>query len=157
MNPIFDSRPSVKVGNRAFLVNNADKIRKVMRKNRLEYSNENNSDLINDMLSRIGINNDEIPGVHSHDMRFEIDKEFSQDEVGNVFDYWVRNVQEEDNQVEDIGFKFRGITEDYWLSRIIQKKEFEIDVERIREEVAGAESLLAELISTARNDMVAMI
>jgi hypothetical protein len=109
------------------------------------------------MLSRIGINNDEIPGVHSHDMRFEIDKEFSQDEVGNVFDYWVRNVQEEDNQVEDIGFKFRGITEDYWLSRIIQKKEFEIDVERIREEVAGAESLLAELISTARNDMVAMI
>ena len=156
LNPIFESRPSIKAGDRAFLINNARYIRKVMRKNRLSYQNRDNINFVNNMFNKIGIRNDRAPEVDYNDIRFEIDREFTVEEVENVYDYWVDNLRENDNHLDDIGFKFVGNYEDYWLSRIIQKQEFEIDVIRRQEEVVDAESLLSELIARTRDQILAL-
>ena len=157
LNPIFDSRPAVKSGNKEFLMRHAPFIRKVMRKNRLEYINDANVNFIGDMFRRIGMNNERIPDVDSSDIKFEIDMQFTEDEIEEVFDYWLENIQEDNNHFDDIGFKFTGNTDDYWLSRIIQKMEFELDVIRRQQEVVDAESLLSELIENSREQVIALI
>lgn len=157
LNPIFESRPSVKTADRSFLVNNARNIRKVMRKNRLSYQNQENINLVNNMFNKIGIRNDHVPEVDYNDIRFEIDREFTQEEIESIYDYWVDNLQEDNNYLDDIGFRFTGNSEDYWLSRIIRKQEFEIDVIRRQEEVVDGESLLSELIAQTRVNILALL
>lgn len=156
LNPIYESRPSVKAGSRHYLINNALSIRKVMRKNRLIYQNQDNINFVNNMFNKIGIKNDRTPKVDYNDIKYEIDRGFTVEEVETVYDYWIENMRENDNHLDDIGFKFTGNHEDYWLSRIIQKQEFEIDVIRRQEEVVDAESLLSELIARTRTQILAL-
>ncbi|MEX0597391.1 MAG: hypothetical protein WD512_12930 [Candidatus Paceibacterota bacterium] len=157
LNPIFDSRPAVKTGDREFLRRNAQFIRKVMRKNRVNYVNRENLNFVGNLFRRIGINNDVLPEVDFHDVKFEIDREFTEVEIVEIFDYWLQNIQEDNGHFDDIGFKFTGNSDDYWLSRIIQKMEFEIDVIRRQEEVVEADSLLTELIAETREHVLALV
>lgn len=154
LSPQFNSRPKTDQGNLNYLLSRQEDIRKVMKKSVLTYENEQESISTFFQFLRIGVDN--VPAQDLFTVKYEVDFNPDEDAVRDLYSSWEEEILKSDNDWEDIGVQFKGNESDYWFSRILKKKEYDIDVEWESEAVVNANSLLQSL-KAERGNIVEMI
>jgi hypothetical protein len=147
--PRFTSVPSRTEGQIDLIRERRPHIRKIIRKNRL------GDDLVGDVpltwkqtiLRELGLNDpantEEDEGLKT---KYEVSYEPNEGELDDIIENWEEN-HDEGSRWHDVGFRFKGqSSKTYWLSNSLIKQERDLDVDRINEEVVGANSLLQEIL-----------
>lgn len=141
LHPYFRSKLIRLPGSDDFIINSYASIKKVIRRAALSYSYEEDLNLFEKLMKKLGI-------ADPSAMRENLEVEFlmkttpTRDEVVEMIDEWRSS---HSTTWDDIGFVFNGNVQPHWLSHEVPKKEVEIDVERYNEELVDTEILLNTL------------
>ncbi|PWN06708.1 hypothetical protein [Rhodohalobacter mucosus] len=145
--PKFHSMPMRESGSLGFLLSNSERIYKVLRKNKLSHRSR---ELKNRLFEEVGIleRENNVDADNEYKVKYELDISPTQENIRSVYDYWSQNIdgeRDDSNYWSDIGFKISGESGDYWLSSLLKKGSFDLNIQRHEEEVVVASSLLGVL------------
>lgn len=130
-----------KPGNRQYLFDNAQFIRKIICKSSLKLSRPEDLADWQRFLTNVRLRRAE-PNDESVKIKYEVGASLSRAELNELVHDWD---QQHERQWDDYGFKIRGEKIIHWLSHSIARDEFQVEVQRDNAEVVNAQSLLREL------------
>ncbi|WP_441000409.1 hypothetical protein [Fodinibius sp. SL11] len=140
----FQSSPKRQEGQIEYLRNRHNDIFKIIRKDDLNYTIENERNLFQNLFSQMGImnlGNDFIE--EEHKIKYEVNYQPSLDQLNSTIDFW-RETHE--GNWDDIGFKLSGESgETYWLSSSLAKVTYPLNIDRLNPEVVEGSSLLSAI------------
>lgn len=85
-------------------------------------------------------------------LRYRMTTPVTEQDVNEIIEAWESSPNK---QWDDYGFVFRGSSEIHWLSNVIARKEFELDIDRLNDEVVDLLSLLKAL-NEHRTELLAL-
>ena len=143
LHPQFYSSVFRKSGHIEYLKKNRQKIRKVVRKNTLNFSTPEHVEFWQKLTRfAFGIRNRASQSEEIH-IKQEIDLKPTEKELDEIVEHWEK---EHESKWDDVGFNLQGDPNIQWLSHAFAKDVIDLDVERQNEEVIDAASLLKALM-----------
>ncbi len=139
--PQFKTALLRKPGPIDFLLERAEKIRKVSKKEVLKIAERPKRVWWQSLLVNLHV---QPPATRPHEVKvnYEIEVDgLSADQLQNIVDAW----QAEDQDANNYGFDLKGDGKTYWLDRAFVKDTVTINVQRKNDELVEAESLLEAL------------
>lgn len=139
--PRFRTEIYQKPGEHQFLLNSADKIRRVHRKTALDLRAHQTLAGYQKVLTVLGLRKPahHTDTVHVH---FDADVRLSQAEVQAIISEWKKD---HDREWDDYGFDISGENKVFWISRSFARDTFDLEVTREHEALVQAGSLLDAL------------
>jgi hypothetical protein len=150
LSPKFKSRLYKKAGQIDFIKNNYIRIRKIIRKETINFSVERELALWQTLLKGIGISNPTSSDTESERFKFELNHTPSENELEDIIDSWESN-ERSLTKWNDLGFKLEGETKPRWLSHSLARSEFPLAIERENDEIVNAPALLQQLIANQQD------
>ncbi|WP_230954797.1 hypothetical protein [Burkholderia gladioli] len=148
--PKFKTIAFVKDGQRQYILDNAARIKRVMRRGHLTVENQVQRSQWEGIVSFFrGVRADNHPVVADKSVFIEMEYQPTVAELREIF---AREDENEERRMwDDVGFKFQGEgTKEYWLRRALASDSFSIPVERTNEEVVDLEALAGSLNDNRR-------
>lgn len=140
--PRFESAPLTVPGPVEFIRQNRERIRKVIRRNKLSFSVPNERNMLLRLLSLQSVGNAEVhQGIVK--TRYEVNIRLSDEELEALIGEWERHG--DDAKWQDVGFVVDGDAKIHWLGRAYCRTEIEVNVEPDGAGIVDAQALLAEL------------
>lgn len=136
--PRFHTELLKNPGERQFLLDNANNITKVIRKEELDLSQEETLTLWQKMLRQSGLSNPQTPPIRPR-ITYDIPFNPTVTDIESMFATWEEGAESNWN---DLGVKMRSSPEIHWISHTLAKMEFDINVERINEEIVSSTSII---------------
>lgn len=142
LSPRFRTQLLRKPGLHDFILNNADKVRKVLRKTTLKLDRP---EQLSSWQQFLGWTHMREPQIRPDQVKvqYELPAAVSRPDVEAMIGDWNAGHERE---WDDYGFKMQGSAQTpYWLSHSLARKEFDLDVRRNSLEVVNSDSLLLAL------------
>lgn len=141
LNPRFRPQLLRKPGAHDFILNNADAVRKIVRKTALDLDRPEQLDRWQRLMEWTHLRQanqqpDEVK------VQYELPVQVSREDIEAIIEDW--NAGHE-RQWDDYGFKLKGNPKPHWLSHSLARSDFDLDITRNDLEVVNAESLLKAL------------
>lgn len=138
--PCFDARILRKSGELQLILDNYSKIRKIIRKSRLDLNIQQDLNFFQKMIQKLGIEN--FNGEQENNaLRFYYEIPFtpSQLEIREI----INNAKRDGlSSINDVGFQFKNDTRTYWLSNSIIKYEEKIEIEEENFEIIDLNNIM---------------
>lgn len=138
----FSTMQLRKPGNREHILNNVEKISKVIKKESLNLSAKEDRSLWQSLLRQATLSIPEQAPVEPR-ISYVLPFKPSVEDVNNIFDEWEGN---HETKWDDIGFKIHGDV--CWVSHTLARGELDLEVQREGPETVSTESLLTALIKS---------
>lgn len=142
--PQFNSFLYKKIAEIDYLRSQREQIRKIIRKDQLYFSVQQDRQWWQTMLSTLGVSEPHQPVEESLKFKFEVNHCPSEEELNEIIAAWLQ--ESSHTKWEDTGFRLEGESQIRWLSYSLAKAEVNLDILRDNEEVVNAESLLEKLV-----------
>jgi len=129
-------------GQKQFMLDNVERITKVIRKETLDLTQRETLSLWQKMIRQAGLSSPPVTPVKpriSYDLPFQP----TADDIENMFDTWEAAAE---SKWDDFGVVIKGHQDVYWVSHTLARKEFDLDVERDNDEVVNSISLIDALL-----------
>ncbi|QPS09650.1 hypothetical protein I6G66_06410 [Delftia acidovorans] len=140
--PRFQSEPFRKPGEHDMLLKNYSRITKVLRKTTLELQTPEDLDFWQSAWRKI--RGRAIPAqIDPVSISYEISTVLSKKDVQDIIDHSATDTETWD----DIGFMLKNDQTPHWLSKSFARDTFDIQVQRVNEEIVNLDELLKELDS----------
>lgn len=156
--PYFRSSEWRKNGNMEFIRNSRPEIRKMLRRDVLNFSYEESVSLWQRIWRNVsgGDSHPQLQG--DHHLSFEVDFTPSEDDLNKIINQWEaeRGDSGSSHKFQDIGFKLHGEQKVHWLSNSVASELFDLDVQFTDGPLVGSETLLAKL-SGKRRTILALL
>lgn len=136
--PRFFTELFKKPGKKQFLIDNVNNITKVIRKEELDLSQTETLTIWQKLIRQAHLSNPQTLPIRPR-ITYDIPFNPTVGDIENMFAAWE---DEAHSSWDDFGVKMRGSQEIYWVSHALARMEFELDIERINEEVVSATSLI---------------
>lgn len=150
--PHFWSSPKKKLGQLEFLRNNRTRFIKIIRKSILHSSNVDDQTLWEKLLNEIGIIN---TPVFDGELRVKSELPFSPtaQQLEEIIQEWE---EESGSKWVDVGFELRGENDVKWLSHALVKATINMDIDRDRNGVISADSIISA-VSVHRTQLLGLL
>lgn len=144
----FTTMPLRNPGNREHILNNVEKISKVIKKETLNLAAKEDKSFWQSCLRKAVLSAPDMPPVEPR-ISYELPFKPTAEDVNNIFDGWEA---EHDTKWDDVGFKIYGDV--CWVSHTLARGEINLEVERESLETVSSESLLSALIKNKNKLML---
>ena len=145
--PYFRSSEWRKSGNLDFLKANRSDIRKMLRRDVLNFNYEERIALWQRLWRNVsgGDNHPQLQG--DHHLSFEVDFTPSEAELNKIIGQWETEHAQSGNtnKFQDVGFKLHGEQKVHWLSKSVASELFDLDIQFTDAPLVNTETLLAKL------------
>ena len=138
-------------GQKQFLLDNIDKITKVIRKEVLDLTHGDELTFWQKMLRQAGLSNPPTLPIKPR-ISFEVPFKPTSADINNLFQEWEEGGE---NKWDDFGIKLSGDQEIHWVSHTLARRRFDLAVERDNAEVVNSQSLIDALL-THRQQILAL-
>lgn len=153
LSPSFRSQLLRKLGEIELIKQKRATIRKVIRKSVLDMEIEEERSLMQRMMQKIGIGDNENNGNNSLNVKYSFPYTPSHDGIDAIIEH---AMEEGLSWTNDVGFQMVGANDVIWLSNSIVKHEISLDIERDNDEIVNLQSLATQL-TNQRNIIVNII
>ncbi len=143
--PHFRAAAWKKNGNLDFIRQQRPDIRKLVRKDELNFSFQESVSLWQRIWRNVA-GEDASPQLDgTHRLSLEIDFTPTEVELEKVIEHWEEDQQNTVGQYQDVGFKLHGDQKTHWLSKALASEVFELDITYASGPLADTDVLLTQL------------
>lgn len=145
--PSFKSTEFRKPGNHSFIRSNRQQIRKLVRRDLLQFQYVENLSLWQALYRNFSGESSKPVRTGEHEIQYEVEYTPTSGELEQVINHW-QNERDADGSVQafqDIGFKLQGDSKVHWLSSSLASEKVALDVRFQNHAVVDTELLLKEL------------
>lgn len=141
VSPRFRTRLIKHPGKHEYILRNFDRISRVERSMLLRLNKASDLEMWQKLIRFTNMHK---PAQQPEKMRlkYRLTTEVTEQDVRAMIDSWNEGAEK---QWDDYGFVFRGSSDIHWLSHSLARKEFDLEVNRMNDEVVEPESLLKAL------------
>ncbi|MFZ2168467.1 MAG: hypothetical protein WAW61_02405 [Methylococcaceae bacterium] len=150
--PRFKTELLKNPGEKQFLLDNINNITKVIRKEELDLSQGETLNLWQRLIRQARLSNPQTSSITPR-ITYEIPFAPTIDDIENMFSAWE---EESESNWDDFGVKLRGSTDIHWVSHALARKEFELNIERLNDEIISAISIINAAIEN-RQSILALV
>ena len=144
LHPRFKAKIFTKPGDHEHIIQNADKVRRVLKKDVLSLKDKVELSDWQHLLQFAGVTPRKTRGIQSANLELSIDVELDEKGVTEIIDDWKQSGGAEAGS--DFGFLLRGETKEYWLARSLARDKFVLDLKGQDLELIDRKVLLRELL-----------
>lgn len=143
--PYFKATQWRKNGNLDFIRNNRSEIRKMVRKDELNFTHGENLALWQRIWRNI-TGGDTTPLLNgTHRLSLEVDYTPEENDLETIIHHWEESQHNVVGQYQDVGFKLHGDQKTHWLSQSLASEVFVLDLVYSDGPLVDAELLLSQL------------
>jgi len=151
--PRFRSSLVTKPSERQSLIDNADRIRKLLRRTEMRIGGAAKADMWQRMLRNVGLSSGPRP-LPNAKLSFKMDVTLDAEQVRKIIEEFDAPNQLSD--WEDVGFQLAGDPKPKWLNRMIARNDYDLEILRENAELVNPQSLAAELFRV-QPDLVTLL
>lgn len=130
-------------GQKQFMLDNIDKITKVIRKEVLDLTHTDRLSFWQKMLRQAGLSAPPVLPIKPR-ISFELPFKPTAADINNLFQEWDDGGE---NKWDDFGIKLTGDNEIHWVSHTLARKRFDLTIERDNAEIVNSQSLIDALLA----------
>lgn len=141
--PRFRARIFTKPGNHDYVLNNADSVRRIVKKDVLQLASREDLSLWQQTLAFTGVTPKKTRKIESARLECSIDVELDRAGVEAIIDEWEKSGGADSGA--DFGFFMRGDHKEYWLAKSLARDQFALDLDGADPELIDKNLLLEQL------------